>query len=252
MRKSGLCLALIASAQFALLSSPAFAQDTSGAPPPPAVAPAAAVPATATPATAAPTPAPTGTVKVHIDSTSTVTLQKRSGDSGTWETVCTSPCDASAPVDAQYQIIGDNLNASKPFMLDSSKGKVNLDVTPGSQGRAKVGMGFLIAGGVVTVAGIVVAIASSGHGFVASDGGSGNTNLGHTNGVFAAGALIFVGIGLGLYGAGTMVANNHTSVDGNVARPQPTRGSADSVLKTAQEPIANTPTFMMPVLSGQF
>ena len=294
MRTPGLCLALIASAQLTMFSSPAFAQDTptptpppdTTAPPPdtglhtgsgplyttaPAPAPApdapAPTPATTTPAAsataatpAAPAPAPAtataaapGTVVVHINSDTPVTLQKRANESANWETVCTSPCDTAAPVDAQYQVMGDGVNASKPFMLNSTKGKVVLDVSPGTQQKAKVGMYFLIGGAAFAVAGLITVLASSGHGFVSSDGnGDGNSHLGHTNGLFAGGALLFVGIGGMLYGGGTMWGNAHSTVEGNVAQPQPARGMNESVLNTAYSPVPNAPTFMLPVLSGKF
>ncbi len=88
MRKTGLCLALIASAQLTLFTAaPAFAQDDRPAPPTGREAPAApAAPA-----------APTGTVEVHIKTDAPVTLQHRATATSAWETSCSSRCDVGVP-----------------------------------------------------------------------------------------------------------------------------------------------------------
>jgi hypothetical protein len=252
MRKSGLCLALIASAPLVLFSVPSYADgDTpsAAAAPAPAAAPAAAT-------------ASDGTVAIHLNSDSPVTLQHRSGENSAWETLCTSPCDAKGPVGDQYLLTGEGLNDSKVFNIDGSKGKVTLDVSPGSKKKAVVGTGFLIGGGVVLLTGLIWAIAESSGplhadtnspGFLSGAGSNdgGTTHIDHTNGLFAAGALIFAGVCAGLYGAGTMLANRHTDVDGDVAKDQPSRGENDVPTRTAQIKLP-TPTFSVPLFQGSF
>ena len=159
----------------------------------------------------------------------------------------------SAQIGEQYQIVGDNLNPSKPFMLDGTKGdKINLDVAPGDKKKASVGTIFLVGGAVLAVTGIVVMLASSGAGFV-SGGGTTNetTHIGHTNGIFIGGALLFAGLATGIYGVGTMVNNGKTHVAGDTQAAQAARVASDSVLKTALAP-TNKPAFMIPVFSGRF
>jgi hypothetical protein len=264
MRKSGLCLALLASAPLVLCSNVAFADgDQPAAPAPaPAASSSDAAPAAAAPAPAAAPAAASGTVPIHINSDTTVTLQHRSGEGGAWETLCQSPCDAAGPTGDQYQITGDNLNESRPFTIDGSKGKVTLDVQAGSKQKQKVGMGFLIGGGVLTLTGLIWAIAESAGplhadtnspGFVSGTGAmdGGTTHNDHWTGVFMAGAFMFVGIGAGLYGAGTMLANNHSDVQGDVQKAQPTRGQNDAPAREAQVRLP-TPTLMVPVLHGSF
>src|SRR5215467_5295440 len=141
MRTSGLCLALLATANLVALSTPAFAQGDQNDSWP--TRKAFVDPGTAP---ANPPESTTGTVMVHVNSTTPVTLQHRTNDTQQWETLCTSPCDVRAPIGDQYQIVGDNVNASKPFALDPSAGDtVTLDVR--ASGKNDKTIGYVVAGG---------------------------------------------------------------------------------------------------------
>ncbi len=240
------CLAIVLSAQLTLATSPAFAQ-----PPTPPDAPAAsAAPA----APAAPPPAATastdGTVSVHINSPSPVTLQRRSSAGGSWETVCTSPCDQRAPVGDEYQVTGKGLTESKPFRLDASHGPVVLDVSPGNPVKQTVGLYLAIGGGVLIVAGAIVMIVGAKPSTTfPADGTTGTRN---TNMLFVGGALVFSGVVAVIYGGSMMVNNKASAVEGDVSKSGAAQGRNDVVVKTAQVPAPTTPTFIVPVFSGTF
>src|SRR5262249_25503445 len=158
MRTLGICASILASAQL-LIVSPAFAQDAPTTPPPADATPADT--ATTPPATPPSDVAPSadGQVEVHIESAKQVNLERREG--ATWQFVCTSPCDQKVSVSSEYRVMGTDLNESKPFMLDSSKGKVTLNVIPGYHNKQQQGLYILIGAGVVTVGGILTILIGS-------------------------------------------------------------------------------------------
>jgi hypothetical protein len=226
MRTTGLCLALLATANLTLIASPAFAEG-----PAPAAAPA------------------DGTVMVHINSSSAVTLQRRSSATAAWETACTSPCDTRVPVGDEYQVAATSGAPSKIFRLDTSRGNVTLDVSPGDPSKKQTGMYVTIGGGVLALAGIITMIAGAkpSNTFPAD----GTTGLSNTNVLWIGGALLFAGIATGIYGGSMWVNGGNTSVDGDVSKAGPARGSNDAP-KVAQQPIPSTPQFVVPVFSGTF
>jgi hypothetical protein len=238
MRTTGFAptfVAMLVSAQLTLASVPAFAE-----PPPPAAAPA--------PAPAASTD---GTVIVHINSPTPVTLQKRSAPSAAWETVCTSPCDQRASVSDQYRVVGEGgATPSKHFHLDSAKGTATLDVTPGDPKKKTTGLIVVGVAGVLTTAGIITIIAGSkpSNAFRAD----GTTGLSNTNVLFIGTALIVAGAATGIYGAAMIINNGKSDVEGDVSRTGPARGNIDVPTKTAQIPAQSVPQFVFPVFSGTF
>jgi hypothetical protein len=274
MRSVGLGLALLASAQFVI--APAFAQDpppkhrahkkgapvkttsaTVDAPADPAAAPAAATPApTPAPAPApapaveapAPTPAPepaaapaapavpTGSVIVHINSEKKVTLEKRSSATSPWEHVCNSPCDVATSTSDQYQILGEELNASAPFILDASGGdKVTLDVTPGYHNKGARGGWILAGGAVLVIGGVVTILAGSKSAYV---GGADATVTNNTNTDFISvgSAVILVGVIAGITGASFMYDNAHTKVNGPIGQvPDKADGNVKAQVQVTAE-----------------
>ena len=247
MRTTGFrpaCLAILTSAQLALATSPAFAQEPAPATPPPPATTAASVPTpTAPPAD--------GTVNVHINSKPAVTLQKRSTPGGAWETVCTSPCDQRVPVGDEYQVTGDGVVASKPFRLDSSRGTVVLDVTPGNPTKEKVGLYVAIGGAVLIVGGAITMIAGAKPS--STFPADGTTSDRNTNVLFVGAALVFSGVVAVIYGGAMMVNNKTSAVEGDVStKAGPAMGNKDVFVRTAQVPAPTTPTFVVPVFSGTF
>lgn len=227
MRTTGLCLALLAAAQLTLVAAPARAEG--------------------------PAPAPAdGTVTVHVNSPTPVTLQRRASATSAWEVACTSPCDQRLPVGDEYQIAasGDG-TPSKPFRLDSSRGNVTLDVSPGSTKKKQTGMYVTIGGGVLVVAGAITMIAGSKPSDTFPAGGTtGNSN---TNVLFVGGALVFAGVVAGIYGGSMWVNGAKTDVEGDVGGTASSHGAVQTPVKTAQQQVApTTPTFIVPILSGSF
>lgn len=237
MRKAGLSLALsvsIASAQMTLFTAPAFADDAARPAPPTGQTTAAA---------------PTGMVEVHIKSDAPVTLSHRASATSAWETACSSPCDTSVPVGDEYQVSGDGLNASKPFRLDASKGKVTLDVSVGKKSSQSIGTGLLIGAAVVAVVGVVFIAVSKPSSTFQADG---TTSTAHTNDIFTGGALLLGGAIAAIYGGAMIVNNGNSAVNGDVAKPPPAYGANDVPSKVAQNPVPNVPTFIAPVLHFNF
>ena len=266
MRTFGICASILAISNIVAISSPAFAQDT-------------AAPSTSDdkPSSTAPSkPASTETpasdetmVDVHIDSPSPVSLERRAAGSQTWEHVCTSACDVKTPTLAEYRVVGSELNPSKPFMIDGSKGKVTLHVAPGSKSKADAGLWILVAGGVVLIAGVaVLLVGADKHGVFTSDG---QTHNSHLNAMFFGGALVLTGVTVGIFGAGWMLGNRQTDVGGDVSKtidekktPGHSGPSGDSPVdvklqSSLRQPTWNTPKnpglpqfVSVPVFAGRF
>ncbi len=175
-----------------------------------------APPAAATPAPPPPPANPPGTVTVHINSPKVVALEKRTDSGAPWEHVCNSPCDVPTSTNDQYQIVGIDLNGSRPFVLDSSLGdKITLDVQPGIHNKGARG-GWLLAGGIVlAVGGLVTIVAGSRNTAVPGDSGA-NFSTQNTDFIFVGSALITAGIVLGITGGSFMYDNAHTRVEGAV------------------------------------
>ena len=256
MRSVGLGLALLASVQFAVV--PAFAADsakpaaktaaakTAGAkkkkrkapavvqttsadvPAAPPATDTAVAPATPAPAPAVETPAPApaapatppGSVTVHINSPKPVSLERRSGPGAAWEHVCNSPCDVATSASDEYQIMGEELNSSTPFILDSSQGeKITLDITPGYHNKGARGGWVLAGGAALIVGGVVTLVAGSKSTYVPGDGGVGTTHNSNTDFIFAGSILLTAGVIAALGGGALMFDNAHTKVDGAIGAP---------------------------------
>jgi hypothetical protein len=203
---------------------PAQAQSNSAAPadattPPPATTTTTTTTPATEPAPAPATPAPAnppGTVIVHINSSKSVTLEKRADAHSPWEHVCNSPCDVATPTGAQYHIVGTDLNGSRPFLIDASLGdRITLDVTPGIHNKAVTG-GWILAGGIaLTVGGLVTLFAGSKSGYVLGDNGT-SPSTSNTDFIFTGSLLITAGVILGFTGGAFMYDNTHTKVEGAV------------------------------------
>jgi hypothetical protein len=239
-------LALLAASPLlvsALFARPALADDAN-APPVAAAASVTVVPASpnapttvvappgSTVVVAPASPASTdGTLLVHLDSPSPVSLEHRSAQSA-WEHVCDSPCDQRLPVGDEYRIVGGaDVNESNPFVLDSAKGdRAVLYVAPGSKSRQKIGTGILITGAVLFVGGIVGGLlASCPSCTFQANGTTDNQNF------LAIGigtGIAVVGLSGGIFGAAWMVDNAHSRVSGAVQAAPPARGANDPAYVT--------------------
>jgi hypothetical protein len=271
-------LALIASSALVLASAPALAQNAPAAPAVPPAVPASAAPAPAAPAPAAPAPAapppaapsavvviappastvgvstpaaPDGTVLVHIDSPSKVSLERRSSPAASWEHACESPCDGRLPVGDQYRVVGTGMNESNPFTLDGSKGdRAVLLVAPGTKQRAKIGEGLLIGGAIVLVGSVVFGLVAACPSCTFQSSTGAATNTTNTDVIGAATGLAVAGLATGIFGAAWWVDNQHSRVSGAVQAAPPARGGLDPALVTGlRAPMpAMTQGFSVPVL----
>ncbi len=210
MRNFGLCASILAVSNIVAFTSPAFAQETAS--------PSEEKAPTAAPAKPADAPAPNddALVAVHIDSPVPVSLERRAPGGTTWENVCTTPCDVKTSSVSEYRIVGTDLNDSKPFMIDGTKEKVNLNVTPGSKARADAGLYILVAGGIVAIAGVAVLFLGADKSSVFTN--DGQTHNKHLNAMFFGGALVLTGVATGIFGAGWMIGNRHSDVGGDVSK----------------------------------
>ncbi|MEO6418996.1 MAG: hypothetical protein ABIP39_06290 [Polyangiaceae bacterium] len=241
MRAIGLSLAFFATVNVLVVSTPAFADDSGS-----------------TTTTTTTTPAATdGMVMLHVDSPKPVDIERRQGDVGGWQHVCTSPCDASVPLFDQYRIAeGADVNESKPFMIDAAnKDHVTLKVDPGMKTKAKVGTYIFIAGAATIVTGVVVVIA----GTAGSNqfGNDGTTNNSFTNVAFVGSALIIAGVGAAIVGGAWHINNKHSDVGGDTAKPpaqtNEKTASRDAVfVKPQAEQMVRTPAFVLPVFTKTF
>jgi hypothetical protein len=256
--RSILKLALLATTPVlvsALLASPASADTQAAdepapgpaAAPPPAAPPPAAAPAPATTVVVAtPAPAPAapasaavvvvastdGTVLVHLETPSPVSLEHRAGPQAAWEHGCDSPCDARMPVGDEYRIVGgSDINQSNSFILDGSKGdRAVLYVAPGSKNRQKIGTGILIGGAVVLVGGVIGGLAAACPSCTFQ--ANGTTDNQNWLAIGIGTGLAVVGLSAGIFGASWLVNNAHTQVSGAVQAAPPARGAADPVYVT--------------------
>ncbi len=272
MKNFGLCASILAVSNIVAFSTPAFAQPTAPRPGEDKVGEETAKPdADKKPVEDKnpPVQSDDANVALHVESPVPVSVERRAPGGGTWENVCTTPCDVKSSSVAEYRIVGEGLNESKPFMIDGTKEKVNIYVAPGSTSRANTGLYILVAGGLITIAGVaVIFLASDKHGVFTSDG---QTHPAHLNAIFFGGALVMAGVATGLFGAGWMIGNKHSDVSGDVAKvidekpapgssPSTPGGSAEVKFSTSnRQPTWNTqknpglPQVMtIPVLTGSF
>ncbi len=242
MRAFGLSLAFLATVNVLAVSAPALADDSG--------------PTTTTTTTT--TPAATdGMVILHVNSPTPVEIERRQGEVGAWQHVCTSPCDVSVPLFDQYRIAeGADITESKSFMIDAAnKDRVTIVVDPGMKTKSKVGTYIFIAGAATIVTGVIVVIA----GTAGSNqfGNDGTTNNSFTNVAFVGSALIIAGIGAAIVGGAWHINNKHSDVGGDTAKPPAATNektaSRDAVfVKTQTEQMARTPTFVLPVFTKTF
>lgn len=250
----------------AALPAPASAPPVGATPPPAAPAAPAAPPIVAPPPVAAPPvaappiPPPAraaapieipkdGTVEVHLDSVRLVSLERRASTGASWERVCNSPCDARTPSGLEYRVVGIGVNPSRPFRISpSATGKVQLSVAPGLRKKETLGIGVAIAGGVVTVAGLIVVIAgsSSANTFQAD----GLTHNGNTDFIAAGSLMMLGGLAAVITGGAWAIDNSRSKVDGDVVTPA---GKDAAVSRAGQLARAGTQMgFALPVFSGSF
>jgi hypothetical protein len=87
-----------------------------------------------------------GTVNVHLDTTSDLALERLRGSE--WVTVCTAPCDLPLPFDGYYRVTGASIRDSKPFRFEGASGD-HLVLTPstGSATAYDTGIFLTVTGG---------------------------------------------------------------------------------------------------------
>ena len=243
MRVTGLSLAFLATVNVLVVSTPAFAEDSPPAADSDAPAPAAK---------------PEGMVLLHVESPKVVEIERRQGEVGAWQHVCSSPCDVNVPLFDQYRIAPTaDMTESKPFLIDAgNKERVTLAVNPGMKTKSTVGTYLLVAGVATAVTGVVIVVAgTAGSNNIGSDG---TTHHAFTNVAFVGSALILVGLTATLVGAAWRVNNQHSYVGGDVAKPpvatneRTASREAVFVKPQAEQMASRTPAFVFPVFTKNF
>jgi hypothetical protein len=168
-------------------------------------------------------------IVVKIKSEQKVSLERRDGAGSPWEFVCASPCGVATPTASQYRIIGDDVNESHPFVLDTSSGgdTVTLDVTPGSHNKERTGRILLIGGAAFVIGGVITLLAGSKSSTAPGDDGTATNNQ-NTDFISVGSAVIVAGVLLGLGGGALMYDNAHTKVEGSVGDVPERSGSGDA------------------------
>lgn len=205
-----------------------------------------------------PAPVDDGTVEVHIDSTRSVSLEKRT--TGSWEPVCAAPCDQKLAVTPEYRVVGDNVNPSEAFHLDGSKGSVTLKIDPGVQSSAAAGT-WIALGSVAVLAGGVVVMAVGMNRHADSQG---QLSQGNSNAMIVGSTMALAGVVGGITGAALYFNNRQTGIAGDVIRTTNEKGApaADGKFNSAsasRTPVWNTPKpdgmpayVTVPVFAGTF
>lgn len=159
MKRSPACPIAAAILAVSLAAPLPVGAQTPPAPPPSApVPPPPPVNPPASPANAA------AWTRVHIvTQTPGVVLERRIGSLATdprpplweseprWERVCDAPCDAAAPVGAEFHIAGEGVTTSGPFALHGPSTELRVD--GGSSTARRVGSWFTIVGFVAAATG---------------------------------------------------------------------------------------------------
>jgi len=245
MRTLGLSASILAVAQILTLTSPALAEETTK---PAEAASPAEPPKPAEPATSPPPGgAGSGMVQMHIDASRPVTLARRPAGATRFENVCVSPCDEAVPADGEYQIVGSDLNPSKPFLLDTSKGKVVLSVSPGTLQKEKIGLYTLIGSGVLIVGGALVAILGSN----AKTNANGEIPQSNTGTIYVGELMMVAGVGGGIFGGAWFLDNRNTGVNGDVGKTIPEKSTPAP--NGGQIKLSGMPSFVtIPLYTGTF
>jgi hypothetical protein len=174
MRRELSKLALACASASALATMTGAARAQSSLPSLPAPAPPATAPATGGDAIPAPGP-PAETVSkvvLHVDGPAEVEVYGRPNGDYEWVPVCHGSCNARVVDDWEYQIRGDGLRTSRPFLVQGARGEdVTVHVDAASQGWFVGGLIAVIGGVVVAEIGIdVVSLGALWNG--ASSGGT--------------------------------------------------------------------------------
>lgn len=135
--------------------------ERGAAPPPPAAAPRKPLPP-APPPQGGTSPGSAAMPVVHLEGPSGLVLEQQYERE--WTEVCRVPCDIRLRTDLRYRITGAGLRTSRPFSLVPSGGRVQLDVTPASDGPRATGLALIVTGSIVTPIGLLVVLASASSG----------------------------------------------------------------------------------------
>ncbi len=209
----------------AVVDAPAAKPATTDTTPPPALPPTVDVPKS-------------DGMALHIESPIPANLEHRATPASAWESVCSTPCDTQAKLGEEYRVLGTDVAPSAPFMIDGAKTNATLRVSPGSIRKSRLGLGFLIGGGVLGVASIITLIAG---GVFDGFGDGGVVSQTRTDLLFAGSFMLIGALATGTWGGATWYNNKTSTVDGALV----TGGKSEPM------PAPKT-SFTFPVLRLQF
>jgi hypothetical protein len=147
-------------------------------------------------------------VVLHVDAPADLEVYGRPSDDYEWVPVCRGACNMRVVNDWEYQVRGDGVRSSRPFVVSGAPGQdVTVHVEPASSGWFIGGLISVVGGAFVTGIGLdVLFVGAVWHSAGATDNSSGLQSLG--GGALAAGAVI-TSVGLvALVGGGIAALSN--------------------------------------------
>jgi hypothetical protein len=110
------------------------------------------------PATARADPALAASVRIHVESTGPVRVERMAPGDVEWRAVCTSPCDVLVRADGVFRAAGDDVRPSPPFVVHAGPGeRVDVRVQPSSKTVHSLGIVGIVGGSLVATGALTVA-----------------------------------------------------------------------------------------------
>ena len=170
-----------------------------------------------------PQPAPSGpTVRLHVDAPREMELYGRPSDVADWIPMCTGTCDKAVPAGWEYQVRGDGVKSSAPFLVrGDGTGATTVHVDPAVKSSFMTGIVIAGVGGLATITGLVVTL-------IGARGSYDQTVNGQTTTHYVGPEVLPIGIGIlgagaaaGLVGTLIAVENASTKVNEGAPRQEP-------------------------------
>jgi hypothetical protein len=94
--------------------------------------------------------------RVHIESPSPVTLERRASGEAEWTIACQSPCDAAVTTDSDFRVTGADVRSSAPFTLRPGREAIALRVRPAARSVRTLSIAGIVVGGTGSIGALLV------------------------------------------------------------------------------------------------